>query len=107
AVIAIAPVTSHAALSEWFSSRPLSTLLVRPLSMPALVRSIQHLAYERTTTSGQQALQLTENLRLLAAEKRLDADKRSAELTDKEVAILLCLYHYRQTAIPRSRLLEQ
>lgn len=87
---------------------PLAAFLHRPLSMPALLRRIEQLGYERALHAGQQRLDFPQQAAFHPAEKCIRlANGQTVELTDKETALLLCLYHHRQGWLPRARLLEE
>ena len=105
AVIGIGPDT-HSAL---FGELPLAAYVKRPVSMPLLVRTAKHLLYQRRMAESRQQLQLHPGHLFLPAEKMLlcEASAARAELTDKESAVLLCLYQHRQEGITRARLLEE
>lgn len=87
----------------------LSAFTPRPVSLPALIRSLEHLAYARQITAAQQSLKLTEGAHCLPHRKIIVNQMNGGEhtLTDKEVALLLCLYHHRQEKLPRQYLLEE
>lgn len=93
--------------AEYFSALPLSAFVKRPVSIPALLRSVEHLGYARAMSAGQQALALFHNAQFLPAAKTIRHAKGELELTDKESAILLCLYHHRHGWLPRQQLLEE
>lgn len=87
---------------------PLSSFTPRPVALPALIRSVEHLAYMRQITAGQQALKLVDGTQFLPHRKIIEThNSQSVNLTDKEVALLLCLYHHRQEKLPRQNLLEE
>lgn len=92
-----------------FSALPLAAFMPRPLSIPALIRSIEHLNYARGMTAGQQRLTLADSLLFAPALKQVASlanPDLSAPLTDKEAAILLSLYHHRHDWLSRQKLLE-
>lgn len=90
-----------------FVSLPLSAFIKRPVAMQVFLRSAEHLRYERSLTAGQQVLPLAPHINLHPAEKSIRHAKGALELTDKEVAMLLCLYHHRHGWLPRQQLLEE
>lgn len=97
----------NSAQAELFSPLPLAAFVKRPVSMPALLHSIEHLGYERAMTAGQQALPFPQDARFSPADKVIRHGERLLELTDKESAILLCLYHHRHGWLPRQQMLEE
>lgn len=99
----------HSLLSESFSNMPLAAFIKRPLSMPALLRSLDHLRYERNATAGQQSLPLTEGWLFRPSDKIIQQHQGnvSIRLTDKESAVLLALYHRAPAAVSRQQLLEE
>lgn len=108
AILAIGSRAPDGELQNLFATLPLSTFLRRPLAIASLVRSFEHLSYERRMTAGNQQLPLGSGLSFNPAQKRVLADSgQHAGLTDKEVGLLLCLYHHRGAALPRNQLLEQ
>lgn len=90
-----------------FEALPLSAFLPLPLSMPQLLRHIRRLSGERSLRAGQQALPLPQGAEFLPAEKCIRHEQGETELTDKESALLLCLYHHRHSGLPRQQLLEE
>ena len=97
-----------AAQAEAFEALPLSAFVRRPVSMPVLLRHIERLGYERALHAGQQQLAFPLGAIFHPADKTiLLSGGESIELTDKESAILLCLYHHRHGWLPRASLLEQ
>lgn len=93
--------------ADVFSALPLAAFVRRPVSMPALLRSIEQLQYERAMRAGQQVLTMPQQVQFLPAERLLRHTNGEIELTDKESGILLCLYHHRHGWIPRQQLLEE
>lgn len=97
-----------AAQSEAFEALPLAAFVHRPVSMPVLLRHIEQLGYERALHAGQQRLAFPQGAAFHPADKAiLLSGGETIELTDKESAILLCLYHHRHGWLPRAHLLEQ
>lgn len=93
---------------QTFSSLPLTAYAARPLAIRPLIRSLEYLAYARKVSAGGQALPLGEKICFLPAQNRLEWDGHDAiDLTDKEGAVLLCLYHHRHAVVPRQLLLEE
>lgn len=97
-----------AAEAESFAALPLTAFIKRPVAMGGLIRAILHLTYERQLRAGQQQLPLPQKALLQPADKVIRlANGHVIELTDKESALLLCLYHHRHGGLPRGRLLEE
>lgn len=93
--------------AEFFAALPLSAFVKRPVSMPALLRSVEHLGYARAMSAGQQMLALPQGAHFLPGDKIIRHADGDMELTAKESAILLCLYHHRHGWLPRQQLLEE
>lgn len=97
-----------AAQAGAFEALPLSAFVRRPVSMSVLLRHIERLGYERALHAGQQQLAFPLGAVFHPADKTiLLSGGKNIELTDKESAILLCLYHHRHGWLPRAHLLEQ
>lgn len=92
--------------AEYFATLALSSFITFPLAMPALLHNAEHLLYERTVTAGQQVLAFPMQAEFSAADKAMRRDGTTLELTDKETAMLLCLYHHRHGWLARQQLLE-
>lgn len=93
--------------AEYFSALPLAAFVHRPVSMPALLHSVEHLGYERAMTAGQQNLGFPQGAVFSPADRCIRKGGAELELTDKETAMLLCLYHHRHGWLPRQQLLEE
>lgn len=87
---------------------PLAVNLPRPLSAPRLVSALVELRYARELRAGQQRLPLPQGAFFHPAERLVTREGTSPlELTDKEAAMLGCLYHHRQGWLSRQDLLEE
>ncbi|MCH2547854.1 MAG: winged helix-turn-helix domain-containing protein [Alphaproteobacteria bacterium] len=93
--------------AQYFDALPLSGFALRPVAMPALLHTIEHLLYARAITAGNQALPFGQHCQFYPAEKLLAYTNQKLELTDKESAILLCLYHHRHGWLARQQFLEE
>lgn len=105
-LVALVGIGSEAQ-AEIFTALPLAAFAKRPVSMPALLHSIEHLSYERAMTAGQQQLAFPLGAMFLPADRCIRKGEAALELTDKETAMLLCLYHHRHGWLPRQQLLEE
>lgn len=85
---------------------PLAELLPRPLSMRGLCKAIDRLLIKRDAALSQQDFLLASDLLYRPAGKLLACKGRTIELTDKESALLHCLYHNRQDWLARETLLQ-
>lgn len=91
-----------------FADIPLAAFLPRPVAMPELLRQLEQLVYDRTLRAGEQRLPLPDGVAFQPAARRLTGtDGHETELTDKESAILACLYHHRHGGLSRQQLLEE
>jgi DNA-binding response OmpR family regulator len=106
ALVGIGEAGNETGQAGLFIPLPLSSFIKRPVAMQVLLRSVEHLCYERILNAGQQVLPLPQGAELHAARKSIHLNDQMLELTDKEVALLLCLYHHRHGWLPRQQLLE-
>ncbi len=97
----------NASYAELFATLPLAGFVLRPVSMPTLIRSLEHLHYARKMTADQQTLPLIEGRAFVPAKRAITGHASTLTLTDKETGILLCLYHHKNQWVTRQTLLEE
>lgn len=96
------------AQQTYFEDIPLAAFLLKPLAMPALLRQLEQLAYARNLRAGEQRLPLIGGTEFQPAARLITPTNGAVvELTDKESAILSCLYHHHQNGVSRKQLLEE
>lgn len=96
------------AQQEGFNDIPLVIFLPKPLVMATLLRQLEQLAYARNLHAGEQRLPLIGGTEFQPAARLITPTNGAAvELTDKESAILSCLYHHHQNGVSRKQLLEE
>lgn len=105
-LLGLVGIGSHAQ-QAYFDDIPLTAFLPKPLAMPALLQQLERLAYARNLRAGEQRLPLVNGATFQPATRHVTlADGTAIELTDKESAILSCLYHHRHSGLTRQHLLE-
>lgn len=105
AVIGISPARQPA--PEGFATQPLSIAIRRPVSVPHLFRSLKLMRDRLETASSQQEITFASGLRFQPSDRSIGKDGTPIDLTDKESALLLCLYRKRADWLAREALLEE
>lgn len=92
---------------EGFAAQPLSIAIRRPVSVPHLFRSLKLLGDRLETASNQQEIPFGGELRFRPSERSIGKGEAFIDLTDKESALLLCLFRKRSDWLARDVLLEE
>lgn len=105
AVIGISPARLPA--PDGFAAQALSIAIRRPVSVPHLFRSLKLLQDRLETAAVQQEVTFGNGLGFRPSERIISKNGAQVDLTDKESALLLCLFRKRADWLAREALLEE